>query len=331
MTQDTTGRMSNRALIAKGVGARQPESAIAYCAAQNWADRHAIEQHLKGTVTGIVSPGARDEVALDTRAAIRLSGALGHLPAARRVPLQIRIVNVDAGFHGTGLVEGQPIPVSQADLSGVTLQARRFAALVITSEELLRFGAAGGERFLALELAAAVAEAEDRALLNPDDPGSILADATEVPATANLDDDLADALTALVGSNMQNVAWITTPAVAIKLSLARGSGGDLKYGGVSPKGGSLLGLPLIVTAGAPTGVLAAVDQEALSIAEGPAEFAVSSNAAFELRDDPSNNTATGTPAQVVSMFQNHCLALRGTSFANWAIRGFGAAYISNIE
>jgi hypothetical protein len=46
----------------------------------------------------------------------------------------------------------------------------------------------------------------------------------------------------------------------------------------------------------------------------------STEASLQMLDNPTNNSATGTPTTVVSMYQTNSIALRAERFINWRKR-----------
>jgi hypothetical protein len=53
---------------------------------------------------------------------------------------------------------------------------------------------------------------------------------------------------------------------------------------------------------------------------------------LQMLDNPTNNSATGTPTTMVSMFQTNSTAFLAERFINWARRRTSAvAYLDNVN
>src|SRR5690606_32411936 len=126
-------------------------------------------------------------------------------------------------------------------------------------------------------------------------------------------------LASLTGANMETTALICDTRTAIGLALLHDSVGSPAFPNVSVTGGSIGGIPLIVSAGAPANVLAAIDGSALAKSEGGISVATSSAASIAMDDDPSADveTPTGESGKVVNLFQAESTALRTIREIGW--------------
>jgi HK97 family phage major capsid protein len=333
----TAARVMRSLVIGKGM----PDVAIAYAQGKNWNDAAHVADHIKSAVTQM---GTSDLLpatiaAAEFSAAVRPLTVIGRLQGVRHVPLFLRILTALNGASARFVGEGKPVPVSAPDLAGETLLPKKCSGITIQTLELATSSKPVSENLLGDDLASACAQAIDQAFLDPanagdaETPASITSGITALNSTgatlANVDADLRAMLDQLIyaGSTMQLAQWIMRPLTAAYLSGLRGTGGDLAYPTISVLGGTLLGLPVIVSgsfpdAGSPpVGTIVLVDGSQVCLGdENQAELAISTAAAFQLSDAPTNDASGATATTTVSMFQTHSVALRGSRYLNWSLR-----------
>lgn len=271
--------------------------------------------------------------------ALQPTSIVSRFTAAQRVPMQQRLV--DFGQPATAvsnLGEGMPIAVTRSTLTATYLHRCKTCALTVVSRDVLRLSKAGTEDTITAGLAASVGAAEDVAFLSPAVVGSILNGAQSIASSgatvADVDKDLKSAIAALIGarSTLANALWIIGSNVATTLSLMRTSSGELAYEDVTIRGGTLAGLPVLVSAGV-SGFIALVDQVGVALSDDvQVALDASEESVIEQSDAPINNSVAPTPAQVVSMFQTDSIALRALIFRGWALVRPGlAVYISGVS
>lgn len=147
---------------------------------------------------------------------------------------------------------------------------------------------------------------------------------------AAVDHDLKLLLTTLTtaGMSLQSATWVTSPEVALGLSLMRG-GGALAYPGVGPRGGTLLNLPLLVSSQAKASaspaenIIALIEaNEVLYADDGRSDLSISSNAAVQMDDAPAAGEQN-----LVSLWQNNLIAIRAVRYMNWMRRRTGSVAV----
>lgn len=341
-------RYIRTAIASKGA----PEVGMAFALAQNWNNAQVVAADVKA-VSGAMSTAdyAATAVAEDFSAAVRARTVIGRLTAARRVPPLVRILNnlgkASAAFVG----QGKPIKVSKLELSGGVMKELKVCGMGVFGTELLQSSSPAADAILSDELAAACSEAMDQAFLDPSNAGVV--DETPAAVTygapafastgtsfAQVDADLTNMLQMIVaaGSDMLNAVWILRPESAIFLSTLRDPNGGLAYPAITVLGGTLKGLPVIVSANLPEpgspalGHIVLLDQSQLAIVdEGAAKIEVFQQGALEMLDNPTNNSVTGTATNMISLFQVSCAAFRGTLWTNWQMRRPFIAVLSNVS
>ena len=158
-------------------------------------------------------------------------------------------------------------------------------------------------------------------------PASITNGVTAVPASGtDVDAFKTDAKALMQGFIAANIplndgVWIMQSTQALSLSLMSNALGQPEFPGITMNGGTLLGLPVIVSQHVPAGVivLAAASEIYLSD-DGQVMIDASREATLEMNDAP-----TGTATR--SMFQHNEIAIRAERYINWAKRRAAAVQL----
>ncbi|WP_229883145.1 phage major capsid protein, partial [Pseudorhodoferax aquiterrae] len=248
----------------------------------------------------------------------------------------------DTGFRGYWVAEGKPLPMSPGGFDVQNLERRKVGALTVSSNEIVRSDLLDVEKALLADLLAACREAADRALIDPangGEPGERPASLTHPSSggvvltssgatTSAIDNDLKAAAQALItaGSSLQGAQWVMHPALALKMSLMRGSGGQLIYPGLHLGGGVLAGLPVLTTAGAPANIISLVDPAQASYSEDQPLFVVSQEAMIDVNSLPGEEKAV-TP---MSCYQTDSTVLMVVLYLNFLARRTAAASITGV-
>jgi HK97 family phage major capsid protein len=252
----------------------------------------------------------------------------------RRVPMRTQVLANTEKILATEVTPGNPIPVRKMSVTGAPLSPRHFGAIVVQTNELLQSTSLLAAEAITQDLAAAVAEAENRGFLHPDETGSILSSATHFAASgsnaAAIATDLQRLVESVPGCFRPGAAWVMAPQTAAWIAAASPS----TFPNLGPGGGMLMNLPVLTTdvmqtSGSPsTRLVALVDPNEILLADdGRVELATSEDTAIELLDDPTNASLGATAAaSMVSLFQTNCTATRATHEIAWYARAGAAAY-----
>lgn len=284
------------------------------------------------STSGLGGPGGADaSFARATRAASVL-GRLNYRPA----PFNVSLPWMSAGAAGDFFGEGQPVSVAAPTSAAVDLPHLRCSSLVAVSGELLKHGAAAAAVF-DRDLRDGVAQAVDRRLLDPTSgavarvrPASVTYDAASHSAAgAESADDVSEVFQILlaeladVGSAMLDAVFIMPPRVAIAIAGLRDTGGRA-FPTLGARGGEVMGLPVLVSAGAPADTIIALDGSELLLAdELEADVHVSRSAMLD------HSEALDGSARV-SLFQADAVGLLATRWINWTMRNPAVAYAHSL-
>jgi len=335
-------------LIALAIAKGDFGHAIAFTESQaHWADRPQVSTALKAAAGGL---GTADYPAAPMRPVaesflhsmrgfsvpMRLTGSM------RAVPMFTRVFTNPVGAFALAarVAEGAPIPVLKGNWTATVLKPVKHAGLIVVTKELVQSASATGNAALTDDLAQAVAEAENESFIAPGQTGSLLsAGVSNSPftatgsAVANVDADLKRLVDQVPGASNPGAAFVMCKETATFLSLLRGSGGGAAYPTITPQGGTLLGLPVLITAacevgGSPVGrVIGLIDPGSIHWAdEGQVELNASTQASLQQDDAPTQNSLTPAPTNIVSMFQADAVALRAVRYSAWYARAGAASH-----
>lgn len=343
------GLVAARFLRSLVVARGDPIDAAAYAEGNaHWLQHSAIVNAVRAPVAAVDSMHAASLMApigSDFAEYVRPLSIIGRLTAARRVPFDTRLFGQTGGAVASFVGATAPKPVTSMTFAAgeATLERRKVAALSVVTEELARSNNILAERTLLNDLARATAEALDRAFIDPSNvgstgdsptPASITSSATVVESTgktlAQIDADLAVMVQTLLtaGSNLTSAVWVVHPRTAVYLSMLRGTGGALAFPSITAAGGTLVGLPAIVSGNTPmsddsdqTTSITLLDSDGLLLADdGAAELGVTTQASIEMSDTPTEGEV-----QQVSLWQMGLACLRAERWVNWLPRREGVA------
>jgi HK97 family phage major capsid protein len=285
---------------------------------------------------------------------LRPKTILGRLPGLRNVPFKIRVKRQTGGSVASWVGAGKAKPLSNAAFDTVTLDFTKLAALSVITDEVARLSTPSAEMLVRDDLAAAVIQTMDSDFIDPANSGSsnvkpasitngtANAVATGTTTQAGIATDVQGLFAPLITANIDTTecAWIMSPTTALGLSLLQNSLGQQVFPGVTINGGVFQGLPVIVSqaaglVGASDGshIVVLVHTPSILVADdGTVAVDVSREASIEMSDAPGNQSANGTGASMVSMFQTNSLAVRAERWVNWvSSRSAAVSYLTAVH
>lgn len=259
----------------------------------------------------------------------------GSVPGLRRIPFNVHIKGQTVGGTGYWVGEGKPKPVTAFGYNDTYHGWYKVAAIAVLTEEIVRFSDPSAERLVRESLADVLQERIDEDFIDPAitltanvRPASITNGVTAIPSSGATADDVRTDLQALFSDAMAanlslaGAVLVTTPAIALALSLMMNALGQREFPSMSLNGGTLEGIPVIVSNYVPTGLVVLVFAPEIYFSDdGQATLDVSREASIQMLDNPTNESGGATVATtLVSMFQTDSLALRAHRFINWSKR-----------
>lgn len=284
------------------------------------------------TALGSVTSGDMGEPAREFLGLVREQSIIGRMSGLRRVPFHVKMVKVTNGATAYWVAESKPVPLSKPALAGASLEPLRVAALLAVTKETLASQDPLAETTLQEDLQRAVTGALDLAFADPGSagvagqtPSSVTHNAATIAASGDLQADIAQLIAAFQG-DLQSAYLLTDPLTAARLALATDAGGRYLFPEVGPRGGALLGIPLLTSRHVPLatggGRLALVDPSAIAANVDALEISRSEHTAIMMSDDPAND-----PGTLVSLWQTDSVALKVSLRANFEVQRAGAVAV----
>lgn len=260
--------------------------------------------------------------------------AIGKLQG-RRVPFNVRTLRMTTGARGYWVGQGKPVPVSKPALTGSVLMPLKVGVLVVLTKESTQPGGLNENTFQT-DMQRAISDALDEAFLDvanagiaDEMPAAITYGATEIPAGMDPAWDMRAMIEAFAG-DLSMAAFVTDPLTATKLAMTRDEGGNYPFPDAGPRGGSILGIPLIVTRGSPLdsngGQIALIDASGLAMQVDSIAITKSEVASLQMSDTPTDGAA-----ELVSLWQTNSVAFMAMVSANWENqRTGGVVVLTNV-
>lgn len=264
----------------------------------------------------------------------------------RAVPANVTIKGQDGAATANWVGESKGIPVTTADFSTVSLTPQKVAAIAVVSNELLRDSSPSAEMLVRDSLVEASAQKIDTHFFSTTAassgvyPAGILNGVT-VGATGGTTE--AELLGDIVGLTrpfitakyrLADLVWVSTPLIALQISLMRNALGQNAFPAMSSQGGTLEGRKFYQGHNVGTGDLMLMSPgDIWKIGDGGVSVSISREAMIEQSDGPAGATDTPVSASATkftSMFQEESTAIKVVRSINWAKRRSGCVqYIGN--
>lgn len=268
----------------------------------------------------------------------------GGVPSLRRVPFRVPLVGQTSGGDGYWVGEGQAKPLTKFDFSRTTLEPLKVANIAVATMEVVRDSSPSADIIIRDQLAAALRERLDTDFIDPIkaavagvSPASILNGVTGTASSGNDADavrnDIRTLFASFIAANNAPTSgvFIMQATTALALSLMQNPLGQSEFPGLSMTGGTLFGLPAIVSEYVPDGIVALVNASDIYIGdEGGIDLSMSTEASLQMDDAPDNPTTDSTV--LVSLWQRNLVGFRAERAINWARRRDSAvAYLTGVE
>lgn len=237
-------------------------------------------------------------------------------------------------FVADEVLEGAGKKVQSLTLASADpLLPRKAATIIVTTAEMARFS--GATSLIDTELRTGVAVGTDTIFFT-----EIVNGTTPIPSAgataANTITDIT-ALLAAVSLNAQSKPYFIFSPAAVKALLGKTVSGTRVWIDATWAGGGLLGVPLLISDGLPSGTAVLLDATAVAAVPGEVNIDSSRAASLQLDDAPTQASTGGSPAaptptSLVSLFQTNSVAARAErSFAFKLLRADAAASLSGVS
>lgn len=274
----------------------------------------------------------------------------GGIPSLRNVPFRTPLIGQTSGGAGYWVGEGQGKPLTKFDFSRTTLDPLKVANIAVITEELLRSSSPSADTIIRDQLVAALRERLDIDFIDPNkgasagvSPASILNGVQGIPSAGGTADDIREDLQAVFSSFIAannaptTGVWIMPSTVALALSLMVNPLGQPEFPGISMNGGTLAGLPVIVSEYIPTesdgAIVALINASDIYLGDdGGFAIDMSREASLQMDSEPTQNSiGTPTATSLVSLWQTNSVGFRAEREINWKRRRDSAvAYLTGV-
>ena len=255
---------------------------------------------------------------------LRAATILGQIQGLRKVPFNVNVPAQTGGATINWVGELKPKPVSPMAFAMENLTFAKVAAIVVLSQELVRFSNPSAEALVRDSLVRDIAAFLDGQFVNPAvaavagvNPASITNGAPTAAATTNPMADIMGLVNHFVTNNIpiNNLAFIMSPSNALSLSFRSNLDGSPEFPGVGVNGGSYKGMQFITSNTVTTNVIAVAPQFILYADDGGVTIDASTEATLQMDSAPAAPADATTV--LASMFQLNAVALRAERYTTW--------------
>ncbi len=254
--------------------------------------------------------------------------------ALRNVPANVSVKGQDGAATGYWVGESKAIPMSRPDFSTTDLRPLKVAALTVMSLELMEDSSPAAETLVRDSLAEAISQRIDTTFLSNSaavagvSPAGMLNGVTAVTASGTDADAFIADWSAVMGNFIaaKTVTGLTVamnPADAMAIGFLRNAFGQSEFAGLTLNGGTVQGVPVIVSENVPAGTIIFFrPQDIWEIADGGVQVSVSREATIEQDTAPTGatDTPTAASANMTNMFQEDSVAIKLTRRINFQKR-----------
>jgi HK97 family phage prohead protease len=306
--------------------------------AGNWA------ANLIGAETGGAAVAAFLEY-LRPRTILGQFGTNG-IPALTSVPFRVPIVTQTGAGAGYWVGEAKAKPLTSFAFTRTTLSPLKVANICVLSMENIRFSDPKSDAIVRNQLAEALRARLDTDFITPSktavanvSPASITNGASSIVSSGDDADDIRlDIRSLLAKFNAANNppstgVFIMTSACAQALAMMVNPLGQQEFPTMRATGGTVYGMPVIVSDYVPTATVVLVNATDVFLADdGDVSIDTSMEASLEMSDAPAHDSSTPTGASLVSLWQTNSVGVKAERIINW-MRGrtMSVAYLTSAD
>lgn len=276
---------------------------------------------------------------------LRPATLLGRIPNLRMVPFNVAVPLQSGGGTFNWVGESAPKPVTSITVGSATLRWSKAAGIIVITQELARFSSPSAEGIIRNEMIQGVAKFLDLQFVDSTvaevtnvSPGSITNGISALVPTASSAGafryDMNRLLALFIADNNDpsTAVVLMSASTAMALSLMTNSLGQAEFPGISMAGGTIMGLPVVVSQNVGAKVILLNASDILMADDGGVTIAVSGEATVEMSTTPI--TGEGSPptnAVLHSMFQRNEIAIRAERFISWKrARTSAVQWLNNV-
>lgn len=247
-----------------------------------------------------------------------------------KVPLRTRLGWTTATATGFVAAEGAAVPVSRMKIEASGITRQKANALIVLTNEMIKTAGPAGEALIAREMRRGVSQAVDEQFITIalDDVSPLSSNGTDARSAAR---DLGDLLAAVGLTSESRPLFGAAPDVARAASTLVNDAGSFVFPDMTPTGGTMLGIDVVVVDALSAGELVLIDATGLAGDSELITIEASNDTSIEMENEPESDTVEPKATELVSMFQTHSTAIMATAwFGAFRFRDQAAAVISGI-
>ena len=260
-------------------------------------------------------------------ARVRAETIIGRLSGLRRMPPRTKMLRTTSGISSQWIGEAAGKPINTmvfAKQDG--LELRKLVTPAVITRELLESSDPNAETIIRQEMLRSIASAENVAFIDPTNAGEAGVKPASVTygvsaigggSPSSVPEDDFEELVQNYTGDLERAYLIMPPLLGAKLS-------GPSRPNIGARGGEWSGIPVITSTDVPAGTIVLIDPTGIALVEGPGSARTSDQASIQMVDESTLNSATPTPAQLVSMWQTNSLAIMTERFVNWTVARPGA-------
>jgi HK97 family phage major capsid protein/HK97 family phage prohead protease len=265
---------------------------------------------------------------------------IGRVPGFRQVPFNVSVPSQTGGGTYSWVGQGNAKPVTSAAFATVSVPFAKAAGIIVLTEELVRLSSPSAEATVREEMIAGMGAFLDTQLIDPAvavvanvNPASITNGAATAAASgatgAAARADLAARVATFTAANipLDGSVWLMSDSNAFGIAMSLNALGQPLFPGMSIEGGTIMGIPVVVSNNVGNRVILVHAPSILFADEGGVSIDVSREASIQMDSAPANPSDATTV--LVSLWQRNLVGLRAERMITW-IRARTAAvtYIS---
>ena len=253
---------------------------------------------------------------------------LGRIPGMKRVPFNVAVAAQTTGGTYGWVGQNKPKPVTKADYATVTLTFAKAAGIIVLTEELVKLSTPSAEALVREEMIAGMGQFLDLQFQDPAvaavanvNPASITNGAATAAASgvtgAAAKADLAARVATFTaaGIPLEGSVWLMNDSNAFGLAMSVNALGQPLFPGMSITGGSIFGIPVIVSNSLSTRIVLMHAPSILYADDGGVSIDVSREASVQMDSAPTDTVDATTV--YVSLWQRNLVGLKAERFITW--------------
>jgi len=253
---------------------------------------------------------------------------LGRIPGLRQVPFNVSVPTQTTGGTYGWVGQNKPKPVTKADYATVTVPFAKAAGIIVLSEELVMLSTPSAENLVREEMIAGMGTFLDQQFNDPAvtavanvNPAAITVSASTAAASgvtaAAAKADIAASIAVFTAANvpLDGSVWLMNDSNAFGLSISLNALGQPLFPGMSAQGGTLFGMPVIVSNNVSTRVILVHAPSIFYADEGGVRIDVSREASVQMDTAPTDTVDATTV--YLSLWQRNLVGLKAERFITW--------------